>query len=361
MNKVQTSGAHLAGYVRRKPRGRKPHSKTVKGLVIAAISFMCVVSLLSIGSGIYIWRLFGLLNTGDDPGFVDSLPDEEDSGYEAIDDYTVIEEGAASVAEIPVRTDTKSIKNYLLIGIDTRQDTYKSALADSVIILTIDSKTKHIKLTSILRDTLVTIPGRDRNGDGKDDYAKFNAAYSYGGVELLAKTIEQNFRIKLEKHITINFAAFRNMIDEMGGVEIALTAAEAKWIKVGTQAKTYELNGKKALAYARIRKLDSDFGRTDRQRKTLKAMFAKAKTMSIGKLNTILNKMLPRVKTNISSNELTGLIFNSPTYFGYTMEKTFHIPPNGEYRSAPEFGLGSVLYLKDPASAVTEMHKFIYN
>ncbi|HCA30329.1 MAG TPA: hypothetical protein DEP23_12565 [Ruminococcaceae bacterium] len=361
MKKVPNSATAHAAVVR-KTRGRKPHSKTVNGLVITAISLMSVLSLVFIGTGFYILHLFDIIgsDSADDVSYVDSLPDEVDSGYEAIDDYKEIEEGAASVAEIPVRGNTKNIKNYMLIGVDSRRKNFVG-LADSNIILTLDSKNKQIKLTSLLRDTLVTIPGRDRNNDGKDDYAKFNASYAYGGFDLLSKTVEQNFRLKIDQYITVNFTAFTETIDKLGGVDIYLTAAEAKWIKVGTTAKVYHLNGGKALAYARIRKLDSDFGRTDRQRKMLTAMFKKAKGMSVGTLNSILNAFLPKVDTNISANELTGFVFNSSTYFSYTMDKTFHLPPNGEYRSAPEFGLGSVLYLKDPAHAVTELHKFIYN
>ncbi len=361
MNKAPKS--NLNGK-RRKPRGRKPHSKTARGLVIASISLLSVLSVLMIGVGVYFWRLYSLMghNQGVTGDFIDSLvPEEMNKDYKDISDYTVIEEGASSVAELPVRTNTKNVQNFLLIGIDTRKSNSFIGLSDAVIILTIDTGRKEIKLTSILRDTLVSLPGRDRNGDGKDDYSKFNASYSLGGFNLLSKTIEQNFRLKIDKYITMNFAAFQEVVNYMGGVDIKLTQAEAKWIKVGSAADTYHLNGKKALSYARIRKLDSDFGRTNRQRKTLTAMFNKAKTMSIGNLNGILNKMLPRVDTNMTANEFTVFIFNSMTYFGYKMDKTFYLPQSGEYRNAPEYGLGSVLLLKDPAQAVTDLHKFIYN
>jgi hypothetical protein len=93
----------------------------------------------------------------------------------------------------------------------------------------------------------------------------------------------------------------------------------------------------------------------------LTALFKEAKGKDIATLNKVLNKILGKVDTNFSANELTSFVFNSLTYFGYTMENTYHLPSNGEYRSAPEFGLGSVLCIKDPATAVTEMHKFIYN
>ncbi|HHV50465.1 MAG TPA: hypothetical protein GXX54_02005 [Clostridiales bacterium] len=349
----------------KKSKGRKTpkkHSKAVRGIVGASVALLSILGILFIGSGIYVWRLYSLVNYSPvESGYVDSVVDSDDgSGYEEIDDYTKIEEGAASVAEISVKGNTNNITNYLLIGIDSRQNNF-SGLSDTMIILTIDKKNKDIRLTSLLRDTLVTIPGRDKNGDGKDDFAKLNAAYSYGGPNLLLKTIEQNFRIKISKHITVNFTAFSSTIDALGGIDIELTAAEAKHLKLGNTAKTYSLNGHYALEYVRIRKLDSDFGRTARQRKMLNAMFQKAKTMNVAKLNSILNKVLPQIQTNMSPNEFMSFTLNSLTYFGYTMDKTYHIPPNGKYRSAPELGLGSVLYMEDPASAVIELHKFIYN
>ena len=186
-------------------------------------------------------------------------PGEEDSGYEEIEDYDKIEQGAASVAEISVKGNTKNISNYLLIGVDSRSSSFRG-LSDTIIILTIDKKNKDIRLASLLRDTLVTIPGRDKNGDGKDDYAKLNAAYSYGGASLLLKTIEQNFRLKIDKHITVNFKAFSAAINAMGGIDIELTAAEAQHIKIGSAAKKYTLNGHYALEYVRIRAIGTDFG-----------------------------------------------------------------------------------------------------
>lgn len=347
---------------KKKPRGRKPHSRAVRGLVVVAISLLSIMSLLLIGVGVLTLEKIGMVKFGphESEDFVDSLIPEDESGGEVISDYTEIEEGASDVFEIPVRGNTKSVTNILLIGVDSRTGSYTGTLADANIILTIDKKNKAIKMTSLLRDTLVTIPGRDRNGDGKDDYAKLNAAYAYGGFDLLAKTIEQNFRLTIDKHITINFKAFEAAVDAMGGVDIELTSAEARWMKIGNEGKIYHLNGKKALAYARIRKLDSDFKRTDRQRNVLKALFGNAKKMSIGKLNSILDKMLPQVRTNMTPNQFTVFIFNSLTYFGYDMNETFRIPPDKEYSSKSISGVGSVLVLKDPAKTVTELHKFIY-
>lgn len=352
-------GTRGSGKKRTEPKRR---GKAVRGIVTASVALMSILGLLCIGSGAYLWHLFGLVQYGPDVEsyYEDSIPEEEDSGYEEIEDYDKIEQGAASVAEISVKGNTKNISNYLLIGVDSRSSSFRG-LSDTIIILTIDKKNKDIRLASLLRDTLVTIPGRDKNGDGKDDYAKLNAAYSYGGASLLLKTIEQNFRLKIDKHITVNFKAFSAAINAMGGIDIELTAAEAQHIKIGSAAKKYTLNGHYALEYVRIRAIGTDFGRTERQRKAVRAMFEKAKTMNPAQLNSILNKVFPQVQTNMTINEFFGFTLNSFTYLGYTMDKTYHLPQRGKYHSAPELGLGAVLCMDDPAAAVIELHKFIYN
>ncbi|MDD3692896.1 MAG: LCP family protein [Oscillospiraceae bacterium] len=358
MKKTRNSGSR-----KRRVRGRKPYSKAVRGLVITAISLLSIMSLFFICIGVYALGKIGLVKFGPQGSgdFIDSLIPDYVSGVEEVSDYSSIEDGAASISEIPVRTNTKSVKNILLLGVDSRTGSYSSTLADAIMILTIDSKNKSIKLTSLMRDTLVTLPGRDRNGDGRDDYAKLNAAYAYGGFDLMYKTIEQNFRLRINQHITINFDAFRAAVNAMGGIDIELTAAEARAIKIANSGGKYHLNGNYALKYARLRKLaGDDFQRTSRQRTVIKALFEKAKKMSIGKLNTVLNEILPQVYTNMTRNEFTMFTINSLNYFGYSMDDTFRIPPDGQFSFKSVSGVGSVLLLNDPAKTITELHKFIY-
>lgn len=358
---VQTDKKHI------RPRGRKPYSKSVKAIVITAITMMCVMSFVLIGGGVWSWIVFSKPVYGSEASdvYVDSLPpDSGDDMTDAVSDYGIIDDDAANVAEIPVRENTKSVRNILLIGVDSRDATGSGAFSgrsDTTMILTINSKEKTIKLSSILRDTLVTIPGRDKNGDGKDDYAKFNAAYAYGGFDLMSKTIEQNFRLKIDQYILVNFYAFSKCIDAMGGIDMDLSAAEAKIVGCGSSDGTYHLDGDHALDYVRIRYLDSDFVRTSRQRKVISALFAKAKTMNIGELNSILTEALPEVKTNMSTDEFMGFLANSLTYFSYQMGDTYYLPQQGEYAGQAVSGLGDVLILNNKAQSVTELHQFIYN
>lgn len=355
----------------RRPRGRRTYSKRARHWVIAAIAFLCVAGLLLISGGIYIWVMFSRVNYGDEEGsFVDSLlPDDSEFSDDVTSDYTIIDNGAQDVADIPVRENTQNITNILLLGIDSnsgsdsakRKDTSYSGRADTTIILTINKKDKTIKLTSIMRDSLVTIPGRDWNGDGNDDYSKFNAAYAYGGFDLLSKTIEQNYRLKINKYVAINFAFFAQAVDAMGGVKVDMSAAEAKATKMGSTEGSYQLNGQKALLYSRLRyNLGDDYGRTNRQRKMITALITKAKTMSIGKLNSVLYDVLPNIRTNMSMNEFLNFTTNSLTYANYAVGESFQMPPNGEHYGDKISGIGSVLVLKDAPKTVTELHQFIY-
>lgn len=359
------NGQHVQEEKVKRPRGRKQYSKKVRAIVITAISLMCVMSFALIGGGVYLWVVFSRFqydtNTNS-ASYIDSLPpDDEDTDMSnAVADYTVIDNGASKVADIPVKGDTKSIKNYLFLGIDNPDAGDFSGRSDSTMIVTINSKDKTIKLTSILRDTMVTIPGRDKNGDGKDDYAKFNASWAYGGFDLLSKTIEQNFRLKIDKYIAVNFNAFAKAVDAMGGVDMAMTGAEANVVGCGSSDATYHLTGEQALNYSRIRHLDSDFGRTNRQRKMITALFGVAKTMDIGKLNSVLMNVAPQVRTNMTMAELMGFTANSLTYFSYKIGDTYYLPQEGGYTGKTLSDLGSVLILNDSADSVTKMQEFIY-
>ena len=171
---------------------------------------------------------------------------------------------------------SRHVKNILLIGIDS-DSTEDVARSDSMILVSIDSKNKAIKLTSFLRDMWVEIPGKKT--------AKLNAAASSGGPTLVMDTIEYNFKIDIDNYVMIGFEAFEKIIDSVGGIEVDVSQSEAKEMaKFGcvlTAGKNVHLNGEQALWFSRVRKMDSDFHRTSRQRLIFEKAFAKAKKMGI--------------------------------------------------------------------------------
>ena len=177
----------------------------------------------------------------------------------------------ASLTQAPMKED--GVVNVLLIGNDSRENG-EDGRSDAMILLSVSNKTKKIYMTSLLRDMYVDIPGHDGN--------RLNAAYSFGGAELLMETIEQNLDITVNRYVLVNFEAFASLVDAVGGIELELTSEEIEYVNgylveyniltdrpQGTDnmdtsvSGLVHLNGPQALAYSRNRYLGTDFGRTD--------------------------------------------------------------------------------------------------
>ncbi|HAT4281753.1 TPA: LCP family protein [Clostridium perfringens] len=196
------------------------------------------------------------------------------------------------------------ITNILLLSSDARpgEDVSRS---DSIMILTIDNINKKLKVTSLMRDMLVKI-----DGHGEE---KLNHAFAYGGPTKTIETIQNNFGIKLNNYVIVDFNAFVKVIDAINGIEVTVKDYELdelnKYILDGGGSEkdllpspgTYNLNGYQALSYARIRKVgNGEYERTERQRAVLKIALEKIKDMSKVKIVSLLNELFPYVKTNIS-------------------------------------------------------------
>ncbi len=234
--------------------------------------------------------------------------------------------------------DESYVKNILIIGSDTRND--ENGRSDSMILVSINRKTNQIVQTSFMRDILVSIPGYGN--------AKLNAAYANGGAELVMDTIEENFKVKVDNYIRIDFFSFIDIIDAMGGLELTVNDDEAnamtdpmnevnklKGRAIGTgkltQGGTYTMDGIQALAYARIRYAgDGDFDRTQRQREVIEKIIEKFKDLSIFEMNSVLETILPELTTNMSKTEIYFLCLRLPFIMGYDM-KQFRIPYGEQY------------------------------
>lgn len=228
--------------------------------------------------------------------------------------------------------------NILLIGSDERADgSVKGQRSDTMILLSIDSKNKQIKLTSILRDCYVEIPYTDSNGTEKIMKSKMNAAYSKAGAQGVMDTIEHNFSVDVHDYISIDFEAFEKVIDLLGGVTVdGITEKEARYMNreadTNIVAGSNHMNGYEALWYCRIRKLDSDFYRTQRQRKVLSAIIDKIKT-DPEKMLGILDEALPYVTTSISKNEIKDMTKTALGYVSYDVVQQ-QIPADGTWRDS---------------------------
>lgn len=251
-----------------------------------------------------------------------------------------------SVASESMKED--GVINILLIGNDSRKNG-EDGRSDAMILLSISDKTKQIHMTSLLRDMYVDIPGHDGN--------RLNAAYSYGGAELLMETVEKNLDIKVNRYVSVNFEAFANLVDAVGGVDLELTSAELELVNgylneynelTGKEFGTdymdttmegmVHLNGPQALAYTRNRYIGTDFGRTERQRKVLGEVIHKLPLAVVTNPKELFDGLMPNLTTNLTQWECYRLSLMAPKLFIYDMEQG-SIPAEGTYRNADIRGM----------------------
>lgn len=362
-----------------------------KILLIVAIIIVTIVSISIIGSYLilhnYINKMnlvstedntYNLLPSKDEtdlqPEFDSSIdladnsesPDISDSPE---DEVTSLEEEIRNNMEAnqtPIMQD-KDVFNILLIGSDTRKTDGRRGLSDAMIIISINKKTKTTTATSILRDIYLQIPGKQNN--------RINAAYALGGADLLMDTIEQNFKIQVDRYASIDFFAFIDIVDAVGGVTLEVTEKEIpvinKYIteinRLTNQEETLDhliepgtllLNGKQALGYARNRYIgNNDFERTARQRRVLEQVFHKIKDIGLLELNSLMNKILPQVTTNLTQGEIFSMILSLPSYAKYDLQQ-WSIPVNGSYSNMRIRGM-AVLGI-DFDKNIKEIQKRIY-
>ena len=233
--------------------------------------------------------------------------------------------------------------NVLLIGNDSRSEG-EDGRSDAMILVSISDKTKTITMTSLLRDMYVEIPGHGGN--------RLNAAYSYGGPELLMETIEYNFDIPVHRYALVNFQAFANLVDAVGGVDLELTNEEVQYVNgylmeynqlEGRDLATdfldpslsgmIHLNGPQALAYTRNRYIGTDFGRTERQRKVLGEVFGKLPGAALSNGGEVIDGLFPNLTTNLEQNECFSISLNAWKIVGYDMVQQA-VPVEGTYSNA---------------------------
>lgn len=228
----------------------------------------------------------------------------------------------------PERNNSEGIINILLIGEDRRPGEPRQR-SDSMILCSFNTNTDTLTMISFLRDTYVYIPDHGNN--------KLNAAYQFGGAELLDETLSVNFGVHVDGNIMIDFDGFTSVINLLGGVDITLTEKEAAYLnEVNGWNLTVGLNhldGEKALAYSRIRKIDMDAVRAQRQRTVLTSLINAYKNQSVGSMVSTATEILDMgiVETDMSSNEILGYIWDLFPLLASAQINNQQIPAVGTY------------------------------
>jgi len=229
----------------------------------------------------------------------------------------------------------KDIVNIMLMGTDDRRSEKfdNTARCDSMILMSIDNRNDTIKLASFIRSIPVIMPTGDRVFLGD--------SFHYGGPAYVLNGVRTYFNVDVDRYIRVNFEIFKKLIDAIGGVDITLTPKEARALNHEIFSSTQPLTtrvyagenhvcGHDALQYARLRYIDSDWRRMERQRNVLRAIQAQASTLSVLELNAAADEILPCIQTNLTKTEITSLLFSSSQILNYTIDDVT-IPIEGDY------------------------------
>ena len=342
-----------------------------KKILIGVIIFLVV---LLGGVGLFINYLLDLINyqAANSDYFAtvstaEELPEEtaENSYLEQLDEEDKKDELEATASELEqwndhienVTSDSSSytipisddVYNILLIGSDTRESG-EVGRSDAMILVSINQKTETIYLTSFLRDCYVNIPGYGNT--------RLNHAFAYGGPDLLEKTLEQNFKVHVDRYVAVDFFSFMDVIDTLGGVYINVSEDEQKvtnnyiWSMNKLMGEEWsndylwssgwqKLNGKQALCYARNRYTGNDYERTARQRTIINQIISGAMQASPATLVDLAQVILPQVTTDMTKSEILAYAANVAAYLGYDIQQQ-QIPASGTYSGATISGMSVI-------------------
>lgn len=268
--------------------GRRRLTRQQK-IKIAAVSIVCVLILFVLG-GFMVWRSLLDQVTLVDPE-KETLPSEYDHPTESL------------INPVP---NEKGVLNILLLGVDSRDPGNFDGRSDSMMILTINEKQGRIKLTSLQRDMLMYLPGRDMP-------EKINAANVFGGPALAMRVINDALRLDIKNYVVVNMSGMEGIIDIAGGVMIDVQEEEVPYLNKNTtserisSAGLQKLDGGQAVSYARIRKLDSDYVRMQRQRIVLQALLDAFNEADLINKGQMISEGLSMITTNLRASEMTDL------------------------------------------------------
>ena len=254
-----------------------------------------------------------------------------------------------------------------VFGVDSRDNSLgKGNQSDVIMIANLNRNTGEIKLVSVFRDTYLNI-------NDKNTYNKINAAYASGGPEAAVKAINKNLDLNITHYATFNWKAVATVINILGGVEIDISPAEFHYINAfitetvkgtgigSTQLKSagvHNLDGVQAVAYGRLRLMDSDYARTERQRIVISKAFEKVKTAKLSTLNDVVGHVFEMSATNIGFEDLAGLVKDVAKYH---MGETSGFPAaRGEARIKIGSDRLSCVIPQTLESNVISLHNFLY-
>lgn len=248
----------------------------------------------------------------------------------------------------------KNVTDILVIGSDERTDSFSTnARSDCMMLVSINKSAGTVKLVSFERG--MGVPVLEGKYQGQWDW--LTHIFRYGGAKLLMKTLNHCFDLNIRHYVRVNFQTVTNAVDAIGGITLELTDAEARYFQLGSGG-VHHLNGEQALAFARLRQIDDDWRRIQRQRRVIIAAADGLKHVGLSELKKLASDVLPLVQTNLSPLEISRLVLQAPTIIhGEFSQMT--IPKEGTYRL--KTGMGGRSYFAADFGENTEiLHEFLY-
>ena len=322
--------------------------------------FLVFAIILGVALGIFINNKFNMM--GNPEQYTDVIYEEEhfsdiDGDVNASNFKDALKNWATTGND--QKMSSKNVVNVLLIGADSRQGT-NTGNTDVMMLVSLNKKTKQIKLVSFMRDSYLYIEGKN------NAYcSKLNAAFSMGGPETLLNTIENNYKIEIDDFVMVNFESFKAIIEAMGGITVDVQKYEANYANNRYKLSMpygddVTLNGEEALAFCRIRGCDADgdVSRTRRQRQVINAMINRVTKASVSDLNKYLNVLLPYIYTGFSKSEVLSLGMKALTNGWAFYERSELQIPTPETRTSGS--MGSWIWVIDYQLAAQTLQNELY-
>ena len=318
-----------------------PSAKRAIWITICVTLAVILVTLIT--GAAYIQSLLNLINKNPDNSAMSQeeyeqfLKDQAAMGSDSTGETIDPDDVDLNLHNRPV-SNQKHITNIMLIGQDRRPGENRTR-SDVMILCTINSKTKELTLTSFMRDMYVAIPGYEND--------KMNASYYLGGMKLLDQCMKDNFGVHVDGNIEVDFDGFADIVDLMGGLEISLTEGEANFLRMfefDVRPGRNKLNGKAVVLYTRIRTVgNSDYTRTERQRKVLNLLFEKCRGMSLTKLKALVEKTLPLITTDMTNRKILDYVTDFLPMLGDVEVYSGRIPADGTFKEVSIRGMDVLL------------------
>ena len=349
---------------------KKSKKKSDSKALLCVITVLVCILLALVGTIVYLaFDKLGMLNydsgIGGDPDITFNYSDEN-MNFQPISDIA----DAESIKELVKSWATNGgdkihsdkVVNVLLIGEDNEDGSHRS---DSCILVSINTETEEITLTSFLRDSYSYM-----NIAGQDRFDKTNHAYSWGGAAKLMEVLSDNYKIRIDHYVSIGYESFVSAINDLGGIRVDVTQAEADYMNRTTNMKGFVsgenvlLDGEHALVFARIRKLDGEPERTERQRRLIAAFINSIKDSSMSDVNNAIDRFLPYVTTNFSKSEILSLGTRAITDGWLKYEVVSQVAPSEANRAGfsgyPTYTGNLDVWIVDYIKAARELQLSIY-